>query len=102
MSVWFPWQPVRADDKYLGVNFHGKFHGPLAGKAVTVLILAAAPFFLFAVVLGYSRVPMPRRLTATISRFCPAAPNQKFSAYLAAGTLQEPVYWSVCSQSFCS
>ena len=56
MSV-VPWQSVRADDKYLVSTFMEKLHGPLAGKAVTVLILAAALSSLFAVVLGYSRVP---------------------------------------------
>jgi fructoselysine transporter len=52
-----PWQTVRADDKYLVSSFMEQVHGKQAGVFVTVLILCIALASLFAVVLGYSRVP---------------------------------------------
>jgi fructoselysine transporter len=56
MSV-VPWQAVREDDKYLVSTFIEKLYGHQAGVMVTVLILCIAFSSLFAVVLGYSRVP---------------------------------------------
>ena len=56
MSV-IPWQSVRADDKYLVSSFMEMVYGPEAAVVVTVLILLIALSSLFAVVLGYSRVP---------------------------------------------
>ncbi len=56
MSV-MPWQAVRADDKYLVSSFMERVHGHDAGIIVTVLICCIALASLFAVVLGYSRVP---------------------------------------------
>jgi amino acid transporter len=56
MSV-VPWQAVREDDKYLVSTFMEKLYGHQAGVLVTVLILCIAFSSLFAVVLGYSRVP---------------------------------------------
>jgi amino acid transporter len=52
-----PWQTVKADDKYLVSSFMELVHGKQAGVFVTVLILCIALASLFAVVLGYSRVP---------------------------------------------
>lgn len=52
-----PWQSVRADDKYLVSSFMQLIYGHEAGVVVTVLILCIAFSSLFAVVLGYSRVP---------------------------------------------
>ena len=52
-----PWQSVRADDKYLVSSFMQLIYGHEAGMVVTVLILCIAFSSLFAVVLGYSRVP---------------------------------------------
>lgn len=52
-----PWQSVRADDKYLVSSFMEMVHGKQAGVIVTILILCIAMSSLFAVVLGYSRVP---------------------------------------------
>jgi amino acid transporter len=52
-----PWQSVRADDKYLVSSFMQLIYGHQAGVVVTVLILCIAFSSLFAVVLGYSRVP---------------------------------------------
>jgi fructoselysine transporter len=48
---------VRSDDKYLVSSFMEQLYGHQAGVIVTVLILCIAFSSLFAVVLGYSRVP---------------------------------------------
>lgn len=52
-----PWQSVREDDKYLVSTFMEQLYGHQAGVIVTVLILCVAMSSLFAVVLGYSRIP---------------------------------------------
>jgi len=52
-----PWQSVKEDDKYLVSTFMQNIYGHGAGVVVTVLILWIAMASLFAVVLGYSRVP---------------------------------------------
>jgi amino acid transporter len=52
-----PWHSVRADDKYLVSTFMEQLYGHKAGIIVTVLILWIAMASLFAVVLGYSRIP---------------------------------------------
>ena len=52
-----PWELVKADDKYLVSSFMQQLYGTKAGVLVTVLILCIAFSSLFAVVLGYSRVP---------------------------------------------
>ncbi len=52
-----PWQSIKADDKYLVSSFMQLIYGKEAGILVTVLILCIAFSSLFAVVLGYSRVP---------------------------------------------
>ncbi|MBL7739917.1 MAG: APC family permease [Chitinophagaceae bacterium] len=52
-----PWQSVRSDDKYLVSSFMEQLYGNKAAVVVTVLILCIAMSSLFAVVLGYSRVP---------------------------------------------
>ena len=51
------WQSVLEDDKYLVSAFMESLYGYKAGVIVTVLILCIAFSSLFAVVLGYSRVP---------------------------------------------
>jgi amino acid transporter len=51
------WQSVKADDKYLVSSFMEQLHGHTAGVVVTILILWIAMASLFAIVLGYSRVP---------------------------------------------
>jgi len=51
------WQSVLEGDKYLVSAFMEKIYGYKAGVVVTVLILCIAFSSLFAVVLGYSRVP---------------------------------------------
>jgi fructoselysine transporter len=52
-----PWQMVKADDKYMVSTFMQLIYGSQAAVVVTVLILCIAFSSLFAVVLGYSRVP---------------------------------------------
>jgi fructoselysine transporter len=52
-----PWQSVRSDDKYLVSTFMEQIYGHGAAMVVTILILCIAMSSLFAVVLGYSRVP---------------------------------------------
>lgn len=56
MSV-VDWQTVKSDERYIVSIFMEKLYGPVAGKVVTVLILCIAFSSLFALVLGYSRVP---------------------------------------------
>jgi amino acid transporter len=56
MSV-VSWQEAAKMDKYLVSGFMERLYGHTAGVVVTVLILCVAMSSLFAVVLGYSRVP---------------------------------------------
>lgn len=56
MSV-MPWQSVNAEDKFLVSSFMERVSGFSAANVITVLILLVALSSLFAVVLGYSRVP---------------------------------------------
>ncbi len=51
------WESVRADDRYLVSSFMEQVYGHQAGIIVTGLILLIAFSSLFALVLGYSRVP---------------------------------------------
>ena len=51
------WQSVLEGDKYLVSAFMESIYGYKAGVVITVLILCVAFSSLFAVVLGYSRVP---------------------------------------------
>lgn len=52
-----PWQSVNANDKYLVSSFIGQLYGHQAGVIATILILCIAFSSLFAVILGYSRIP---------------------------------------------
>ncbi|MCB0714563.1 MAG: amino acid permease [Chitinophagaceae bacterium] len=52
-----PFQAVHADDKFIVSSFMELVYGHQAGVFITVLILCIAFTSLFAVVLGYSRVP---------------------------------------------
>lgn len=56
MSV-MPWQSVKENDKFLVSSFMESLFGSYAAILVTTLILCIALSSLFAVVLGYSRVP---------------------------------------------
>jgi amino acid transporter len=51
------WQEIRPDEKHLVSMFMERVYGHEAGVIVTVLILWIALASLFAIVLGYSRVP---------------------------------------------
>jgi amino acid transporter len=51
------WQSIKEDDKFLVSSFMEQIFGGSAGNVVTILILCIALSSLFAVVLGYSRVP---------------------------------------------
>jgi fructoselysine transporter len=52
-----PWESVKADDKYIVSTFMEQLYGHRSAVLVTILILCIAMSSLFAVVLGYSRVP---------------------------------------------
>jgi len=52
-----PWQFIKEDNKFLVSSFMENLFGDAAAIVVTVLILCIALSSLFAVVLGYSRVP---------------------------------------------
>ena len=56
MSV-VSWQEIKPDEKHLLSLFMERIYGPEAGIIVTVLILWIALASLFAIVLGYSRIP---------------------------------------------
>jgi fructoselysine transporter len=78
MSV-VPWQAVRADDKYLVSTFMELLYGTKAAVFVTVLILCIAMSSLFAVVLGYSRVPYAAAVDGNFFRvFGKLHPTKKF------------------------
>jgi amino acid transporter len=78
MSV-VPWQSVRADDKYLVSTFMELLYGTKAAVFVTVLILCIAMSSLFAVVLGYSRVPYAAAVDGNFFRvFGKLHPTKKF------------------------
>ena len=51
------WQSIKEDDKYLVSTFMEQLYGHNAGVIATILILWIAMASLFAVVLGYSRIP---------------------------------------------
>jgi fructoselysine transporter len=56
MSV-ISWQEVKPDEKHLASIFMERIYGQTGGTIITVLILWIALASLFAVVLGYSRIP---------------------------------------------
>ena len=63
-----PWQSVHADDHYLVSSFMEAIYGETAAVVVTVLILFIAMASLFAVVLGYSRVPFAAAMDGNFFR----------------------------------
>ncbi len=74
-----PWQSVREDDKYLVSTFMSQIYGYKAGVVVTVLILWIAMASLFAVVLGYSRVPYAAAVDNNFfKQFSKLHPTKKF------------------------
>ncbi|HEV8287094.1 MAG TPA: APC family permease [Chitinophagaceae bacterium] len=56
MSV-IPWQEIKPNEKHLASIFMEHIYGHQAGIIITVLILWIALASLFAIVLGYSRIP---------------------------------------------
>ena len=84
-----PWQEAGAMDKYLVSGFMEKLYGHQAAVIVTVLILCIAMSSLFAVVLGYSRVPYAAAVDGNFFKvFGKVTPCQKISAYLVAGVMR--------------
>lgn len=78
MSV-IPWQIVEQDNKYLVSTFMELVYGPEAGILITVLILCIAFSSLFAVVLGYSRVPYAAAIDGNFFKiFGKLHPTKKF------------------------
>lgn len=78
MSV-IPWHSVKEDDKYLVSRFMEELYGHTAGIIVTVLILWIAMASLFAVVLGYSRVPYAAAVDGNFFKiFSRLHPTRKF------------------------
>jgi amino acid transporter len=74
-----PWQIVKSDDKYLVSTFMQLIYGNEAGVIVTVLILCIAFSSLFAVVLGYSRVPYAAAIDGNFFKpFAKLHPTKKF------------------------
>jgi fructoselysine transporter len=64
------WQNVNAGDKYLVSSFMQQLYGNQVGILVTVLILCIAFSSLFAVVLGYSRVPYAASVDGNFFKPC--------------------------------
>jgi amino acid transporter len=63
-----PWQDVQPGEKHLVSIFMERIYGHAAGIVVTVLILWIALASLFAVVLGYSRIPYAAALDGNFFR----------------------------------
>ena len=73
------WQSVLEGDKYLVSAFMESIYGYKAGVVVTVLILCIAFSSLFAVVLGYSRVPYAAAVDGNFFRiFSKVHPTKNF------------------------
>lgn len=78
MSV-VPWQSVKGTDKFLVSSFMEQLFGNSAASMVTVLILFIALSSLFAVVLGYSRVPYAAALDGNFFKiFSKLHPTKEF------------------------
>lgn len=74
-----PWESVQGNDKYLVSTFMQQVYGQQAGIIVTVLILCIAFSSLFAVVLGYSRVPYAAAIDGNFFRpFARLHPTKNF------------------------
>ncbi|OSZ77323.1 amino acid permease [Chitinophagaceae bacterium IBVUCB2] len=74
-----PWQSVNANDKYLVSSFMEQLYGHNAAALVTVLILCIAFSSLFAVVLGYSRIPYAAAIDGNFFKpFAKLHPTKKF------------------------
>jgi len=74
-----PWNSVQVDNKYLVSTFMQQLYGTKAAIIVTVLILCIAFSSLFAVVLGYSRVPYAAAVDGNFFRiFSKLHPTKNF------------------------
>jgi len=74
-----PWESVDKDNKYFVSSFMQLIYGQEAGIIVTVLILCIAFSSLFAVVLGYSRVPYAAAVDGNFFRpFARLHPTKNF------------------------
>ena len=78
MSV-LSWDIVKTGDKFLVSTFMEELYGTRAGTIVTALILCIAMSSLFAVVLGYSRVPYAAAVDGNFFRiFAKLHPTKDF------------------------
>jgi amino acid transporter len=74
-----PWYSVNADDKYLVSSFMEHIYGHKAARIITGLILIIAFSSLFALVLGYSRVPYAAAVDGNFFRaFSKLHPTKNF------------------------
>jgi amino acid transporter len=78
MSV-ISWQEIKPDEKYLASIFMERIYGHEGGIIITILILWIALASLFAVVLGYSRVPYAAAIDGNFFRiFSKLHPTKNF------------------------
>jgi fructoselysine transporter len=78
MSV-MDWSAIKAGDRHMVSSFMEKLYGPQAGVIVTCLILVIAFSSLFALVLGYSRVPYAAAVDGNFFRvFSKLHPTKNF------------------------
>jgi fructoselysine transporter len=74
-----PWASVKADDKHLVSSFMERLYGHGAGITITCLILLIAFSSLFALVLGYSRIPYAAALDGNYFKaFAKLHPTKNF------------------------
>ncbi|MDP4263029.1 MAG: APC family permease [Bacteroidota bacterium] len=74
-----PWQSINKDDKHLVSSFMEQLYGHQAGIIITGLILLIAFSSLFALVLGYSRVPYAAAVDGNFFRiFAKVHPTKNF------------------------
>ncbi|TMI94931.1 MAG: APC family permease [Bacteroidetes bacterium] len=78
MSV-ISWQEIKPGDKHLASIFMERIYGQSAGMVVTILILWIALASLFAIVLGYSRIPYAAALDGNFFKiFSKLHPTKNF------------------------
>ena len=73
------WQEIKPGDKHLASIFMERIYGQSAGMVVTILILWIALASLFAIVLGYSRIPYAAALDGNFFKiFSKLHPTKNF------------------------
>ena len=73
-----PWQQIAKSHFIVSTYFEG-IYGPLAGKIATLLVLVIASASLFAVMLGYSRIPYAAALDGNFFKlFAKTHPRKNF------------------------